>query len=123
MGGNSILKPFKIQSHAALRAEMVAVARGDRPAPKDAAVPTFESIDVLLGLLTPANRALLAVIRDKKPRSVATICGGCPKSLMWRSAEGTSSGASAFWGTRAMSVTSPPSASCTLTIIPNSVGL
>ena len=67
------MKPFRIQSFRALSAEMRAVARGERPAPKDAAVPSFESVSVLLGLLTPANRALLAVIRDKKPQSVAEL--------------------------------------------------
>jgi hypothetical protein len=35
--------------------EMKAVARGERPAPSDAAEPSFESIAVVLGLLTPDN--------------------------------------------------------------------
>jgi predicted transcriptional regulator len=64
---------YKIQSHCSLRKQMVAVARGERPAPKDAAVPSFESVSALLRLLTPQNRALLAMIRDKKPPSVAAL--------------------------------------------------
>jgi predicted transcriptional regulator len=52
---------------------MKAVARGERPAPKDAAAPSFDSVSALLRLLTPENRALLAVIRDKKPQSIAEL--------------------------------------------------
>ncbi|MGA9868143.1 MAG: MarR family transcriptional regulator [Acetobacteraceae bacterium] len=52
---------------------MRAVARGERPAPKDAALPSFESVDALMRLLTPENRVLLAVIRDRKPRSIAEL--------------------------------------------------
>ena len=63
----------KIQSLRSLREEMKAVARGDRPAPPDAAQASFESIDVVFRLLTPENRRLLALIRDRKPRSVAEL--------------------------------------------------
>jgi predicted transcriptional regulator len=69
----SAKKTFKIQSHGALREEMKAVARGQKPAPKDASVTTFESASALLRLLTPENRALLAMIRDKKPQSIAEL--------------------------------------------------
>lgn len=66
-------KTFKIQSHGALREEMKAVARGQRPAPKDANITTFDSAAALLRLLTPENRALLAIIRDRKPQSIAEL--------------------------------------------------
>jgi predicted transcriptional regulator len=64
---------FKIQSLASLEAEMRAVARGERPAPPDAGQPTFNSVTALVQLLTPENRRLLALIRDKKPGSVAEL--------------------------------------------------
>jgi predicted transcriptional regulator len=63
----------KIQSLKGLREEMKAVARGERPAPVDAAKPTFNSVEALVRLLTPENRRLLALIRDRKPRSVADL--------------------------------------------------
>jgi predicted transcriptional regulator len=64
---------YKIQSMADLKAEMRLVARGEKPAPPDAGKPSFESIDVLLRLLTPDNRRLLATIRDRRPQSVAEL--------------------------------------------------
>ena len=67
------MKQVKIQGHAALRKEMKAIARGDKAAPKDAGGISFDSVDALLRLLTPQNRALLAVIRDKKPQSIAEL--------------------------------------------------
>ncbi len=63
----------KIQTLRSLIEEMKAVARGERPAPPDAAEPSFESIGVVLGLLTPENRRLLALIRDRQPKSVAEL--------------------------------------------------
>ncbi len=57
------MKHFKIQGHPSLRAEMKAIARGERLAPKDAGGTTFDSVEVLLWLLTPQNRELLAIIR------------------------------------------------------------
>lgn len=63
----------KIQSHADLRKEMKAVASGKHAAPKDAGAPSFESVETLLRLLTPKNRELLAIIRDRKPRSIAEL--------------------------------------------------
>ncbi|MGA7950821.1 MAG: MarR family transcriptional regulator [Thiobacillaceae bacterium] len=67
------MKQVKIQGHASLREEMKAVARGERPAPKDAGGMSFDSVEALLRLLTPQNRELLAVIRDKKPQSIAEL--------------------------------------------------
>jgi predicted transcriptional regulator len=64
---------YKIQSLRSLREEMKAVARGERPAPADAAKPSFNSVDALVRLLTPENRQLLALIRDRKPGSVAEL--------------------------------------------------
>ena len=64
---------YKIQSLRSLRDEMKAFARGERAAPADAAKPSFNSVEALARLLTPDNRRLLAVIRDRKPRSVAEL--------------------------------------------------
>jgi len=63
----------KIQNLASLEAEMRTVARRERPAPADAAKPSFNSVDALVRLLTPENRQLLALIRDRKPGSVAEL--------------------------------------------------
>lgn len=63
----------KIQRHKDLREQMKAVARGEEPAPADAAQPSFESAEVLLRLLTPDNRELLRMIRDEHPQSVAEL--------------------------------------------------
>lgn len=52
---------------------MKAVARGARPTPVDAAKPSFNSVDAVVRLLTPENRQLLAIIRDRKPQSVAEL--------------------------------------------------
>lgn len=67
------MKQIKIQGHASLREEMKAVARGERLAPKDAGGTTVDSVEALLRLLTPQNRELLAIIRDKKPQSIAEL--------------------------------------------------
>ncbi|WNJ91062.1 hypothetical protein [Bosea sp. 685] len=64
---------YKIQNHKDLRNEMKAVARGEKPAPVDAARTSFETADVLLRLLTPENRTLLRLIRDEHPQSVADL--------------------------------------------------
>ncbi len=67
------MKAVKIQSLSSLREEMRAVARGERPAPADAGEPSFDSVEVVVRLLTPENRALLALIRDRKPQSLAEL--------------------------------------------------
>jgi predicted transcriptional regulator len=64
---------MKIQTMRELFEEMRAVARGEIPAPVDAASPSFESAEVLLRVLTPDNRTLLRTIRDARPRSVAEL--------------------------------------------------
>lgn len=63
----------RIISHTALRDEMMAVARGERPAPAHAGTQTFESVEALTRLLTPENRRLLALIRDRRPQSIAEL--------------------------------------------------
>lgn len=63
----------RIVSHSQLRDEMMAVARGEAPAPPDAGGQSFDSVDALLRLLTPENRTLLAIIRDRKPNSIAEL--------------------------------------------------
>ena len=67
------MKHFNIQGHASLRKEMKAVARGERLAPKDAGGATLDSVEALLRLLTPQNRELPAIIRDKQPQSIAEL--------------------------------------------------
>lgn len=56
---------YKVQNLRSLREAMKAVARGERPAPVDAAKPSFNSVDAVVRLLTPENRQLLAIIRDR----------------------------------------------------------
>ena len=63
----------RIQSLRSLREEMKAVARGERIASDDAAKPSFNSVEAVVRLLTPDNRRLLALIRDRKPQSVAAL--------------------------------------------------
>ena len=67
------MKNVKIQSLRSLREEMKAVARGERPAPADAGRPSFNAVRTVVRLLTPENRHLLALIRDRKPQSVAEL--------------------------------------------------
>lgn len=64
---------YRIQNLRALREEMKAVARGERPAPADAATMSFNSVAALMRLLTPENRRLLAVIRERQPQSIAEL--------------------------------------------------
>lgn len=74
----------RIQNLRELEAEMRAVARGEKPAPKDAATPSFGSVEALMRLLTPENRELMAIIRDKKPKSIAELAkltGRAPSNL------------------------------------------
>ena len=67
------MSKFKIRSVKQLEAEMRTVARGERRPPKDAAVQSFNSVDTVLRLLTPENRKLMALIRDKRPGSIADL--------------------------------------------------
>lgn len=67
------MSEHRIISHNALRDEMMAVARGELPAPADAGGQSFESVEALMRLLTPENRKLLALIRDRKPGSIAEL--------------------------------------------------
>ena len=64
---------YKVQSLRALRDEMKALARGQKPAPADAARPSFNSVEALVRLLTPENRRLLSLIRDRKPESMTEL--------------------------------------------------
>ena len=64
---------MKIQTMNALEAEMKAVARGKIAARPDAHLPSVDSAQALIRLLTPDNRSLLRVIRDAKPQSVAEL--------------------------------------------------
>lgn len=65
-------KPM-IQSFHSLRDEMVAVAKGERAAPRGAAAATVHSAEVLARLLTRQNRELMSTIRDRKPSSIAEL--------------------------------------------------
>jgi predicted transcriptional regulator len=67
------MKNARIQNLRALREEMKAVARGERLASRDAAKPSFNSVEAIIRLLTPENRRLLALIRDRKPASIAEL--------------------------------------------------
>ena len=67
------MRRMKVQNLRSLREEMKAVARGQQPAPVDARTPSFNSVAAVVRLLTPENRRLLTVIRDRKPRSVADL--------------------------------------------------
>jgi predicted transcriptional regulator len=67
------MKRYTVQDLDSLEREMRAVARGERPAPSDAAKPSFNSVEAIVRLLTPENRELLALIRDRKPQSVAEL--------------------------------------------------
>jgi predicted transcriptional regulator len=67
------MKNYKVQPLASLREEMKAVARGERKAPRDAGRMSFSSVGAMARLLTSDNRRLLAMIRDRKPASVAAL--------------------------------------------------
>jgi predicted transcriptional regulator len=67
------MKKITVQSLRSLRDEMKAIARGERRAPADAGKPSFNSVRAVVRLLTPDNRRLLALIRDRKPQSVAEL--------------------------------------------------
>jgi predicted transcriptional regulator len=67
------VKNYKVQNLQSLRDEMKAVSRGEISAPPDAAQPSVNSVEALVRLLTPENRKLLALVRDRKPESVAAL--------------------------------------------------
>ena len=67
------MRKAKVQGLRALREEMKTVARGERRAPSGSYRPSFNSIEAVVRLLTPDNRRLLALIRDRKPQSVAEL--------------------------------------------------
>jgi predicted transcriptional regulator len=67
------MRQHRIVSHTELRDEMMAVARGERLLPGYAGQQTFESVEALMRLLTPENRQLMALIRDRKPQSIAEL--------------------------------------------------
>jgi predicted transcriptional regulator len=68
-----VQRKARVQSLKSLRDEMVAVARGERPAPPDANVRSFNSLETVARLLTKENRKLLSLIRDSNPKSVAEL--------------------------------------------------
>ena len=67
------MTPTKVQTLQDLRTEMLAVVRGERSAPADAAGVSYESAGAVLRLLTPENRELLAAIDQTHPKSVAAL--------------------------------------------------
>ena len=67
------MRKAKVQNLRSLREEMKAVARGERRAPADARKASFNSVEAIVRLLTPQNRRLLSLIRDRKPKSVAEL--------------------------------------------------
>lgn len=67
------MKHVKVQNLRSLREEMKALVRCEKLAPAGADKPSFNSVEAVLQLLTLDNRRLLALIRDRKPRSVAEL--------------------------------------------------
>ena len=63
----------KMQTLQDLRAEMLAVVRGERTPPVDAGGVSYESAGAVLRLLTSENRELLAAIDKTHPESVAAL--------------------------------------------------
>lgn len=64
---------MKVQPLEELIQEMRAVARGEKLPPKGAAVPSIESAEALVRLLTPENRSLMKTIREQKPQSISEL--------------------------------------------------
>ena len=73
VGRERLMTTYRIQNLRELRDEMKAVACGQKPAPADAARPSFNSVEALVRLLTPENRRLLSLIRDRKPESMTEL--------------------------------------------------
>lgn len=64
---------YRIQSLDSLYQEMLAVARGEREAPPHASEPSVHSAELIVRVLTPENRELLATIRERRPASVSQL--------------------------------------------------
>ena len=64
---------YRVQSLDSLYSEMLAVARGEQKAPRHAGELSVHSPDVIVRLLTPENRELLAMIRERRPASVTQL--------------------------------------------------
>ncbi|GLR79725.1 MarR family transcriptional regulator [Azospirillum oryzae] len=56
-----------------LRDEMLAVAQGTRPVPPAHSVTDDGAVSGLLGVLTPANRALMHLIAAERPETVSRL--------------------------------------------------
>ncbi|MBP2310713.1 MarR family transcriptional regulator [Azospirillum melinis] len=56
-----------------VRDEMLAVAQGTRPVPPVRSVTDGEAVSGLLGVLTPANRALMHLIATERPETVSRL--------------------------------------------------
>ncbi len=67
------MSKHKIESFHSLIGEMRAVAKGEKPAPKDAGKVSFNSAEAVVRLLTAENRQLLAIIREKAPQSIQEL--------------------------------------------------
>jgi predicted transcriptional regulator len=74
------MNTLKIQSLKALRAELTAVARGEKNTRVDASQTSFESAEAVARLLPPENRALPVVIDGHKPQSVAALATIVPRA-------------------------------------------
>lgn len=64
---------MKVQPLGELIHDMRAVARGEKLPPKDGALPSIESAEALVRLLTPENRSLMKTIREQKPQSISEL--------------------------------------------------
>lgn len=64
---------MKVQPLGELIHDMRAVARGEKLPPKEAALPSIESAEALVRLLTPENRSLMKTIREQKPQSISEL--------------------------------------------------
>jgi predicted transcriptional regulator len=64
---------MKVQPLGELIHDMRTVARGEKLPPKDAAMPSIESAEALVRLLTPENRSLMKTIREQKPQSISEL--------------------------------------------------
>jgi len=63
----------QIMTYGHLPTEKTGVVRSQKATPPDASRLNFGSVEALIRLLTPDNRQLLAIIRDRKPQSIAEL--------------------------------------------------